>query len=100
MVWSMSFLVQKQEDNLSLLKLDFEALMYITLYTISLCQELIDTRGGHAATTAVRAAKMGLVKPTAIAVVATTWPGSLSIIFTHDSNTKMKAWLHISQPLK
>ena len=46
--------------------------------------------GGHAATLTVRAAKKGLVKPTAIAAVAHTWAGPLPIMFGRDSNMESR----------
>lgn len=46
--------------------------------------------GGHAATVTVRAAKKGLVKPTAIAAVAPTWAGPLPIVFGRDSSMETR----------
>ncbi|KAJ8553658.1 hypothetical protein K7X08_024336 [Anisodus acutangulus] len=46
--------------------------------------------GGHAATIAVRAAKKGLVKPTAIASIAPTWAGPLPIVFGRDSSMETR----------
>ncbi|KVH98848.1 hypothetical protein Ccrd_022925 [Cynara cardunculus var. scolymus] len=46
-----------------------------------LAEDLVIVGGGHAATIAVRAAKKGLVKPTAIAAIAPTWSGPLPIVF-------------------
>lgn len=46
--------------------------------------------GGHAATVAVRAAKKGLVKSSAIAAVAPTWAGPLPIVFGKDSNMETR----------
>lgn len=46
--------------------------------------------GGHAATIAVRAAKKGLVKPTAIAAIAPTLAGPLPIVFGRDSNMETR----------
>jgi hypothetical protein len=46
--------------------------------------------GGHAATITVRAAKKGLVKPTAIAAVAPTWSGPLPIVFGRDSSMETR----------
>lgn len=46
--------------------------------------------GGHAAAIAVRAAKKGLVKPSAIAAVAPTWAGPLPIVFGRDSNMETR----------
>ncbi|KDP31248.1 hypothetical protein JCGZ_11624 [Jatropha curcas] len=46
--------------------------------------------GGHAATLIVRAAKKGLVKPSAIAAVAPTWAGPLPIVFGRDSSMETR----------
>ncbi|CAA7401910.1 unnamed protein product [Spirodela intermedia] len=46
--------------------------------------------GGHAATIALRAAKKGLVKPSAVAAVAPTWAGPLPIVFGRDSNMESR----------
>uniref|UniRef100_A0A2P2IQJ4 Uncharacterized protein MANES_06G092900 n=1 Tax=Rhizophora mucronata TaxID=61149 RepID=A0A2P2IQJ4_RHIMU len=46
--------------------------------------------GGHAATITIRAAKKGLVKPTAIAAVAPTWAGPLPIVFGRDSSMETR----------
>nr|XP_043605995.1 uncharacterized protein LOC122578161 [Erigeron canadensis] len=56
----------------------------------SLGQDLVIVGGGHAATIAIRAAKKGLVKPTAIAAVAPTWSGPLPIVFGRDSKTESR----------
>ncbi|KAI3820827.1 hypothetical protein L1987_08376 [Smallanthus sonchifolius] len=53
-------------------------------------EDLVIVGGGHAATIAVRAAKKGLVKPTAIAAVAPTWSGPLPIVFGRDSKTESR----------
>ncbi|KAJ0751170.1 putative alpha/Beta hydrolase [Helianthus annuus] len=52
--------------------------------------DLVIVGGGHAATIAIRAAKKGLVKPTAIAAVAPTWSGPLPIVFGRDSKTESR----------
>ncbi|KAL3528377.1 hypothetical protein ACH5RR_007699 [Cinchona calisaya] len=52
--------------------------------------DLVVFGGGHAATIAVRAAKKGLVKPTAIAAVAPTWAGPLPIVFGRDNNMETR----------
>lgn len=52
--------------------------------------ELVIVGGGHAATIAVRAAKKGLVKPSAIAAVAPTWAGPLPIVFGRDSTAESR----------
>lgn len=52
--------------------------------------DLVVFGGGHAATITVRAAKKGLVKPTAIAAVAPTWAGPLPIVFGRDSNMESR----------
>jgi uncharacterized membrane protein len=46
--------------------------------------------GGHAATVTVRAAKKGLVKPSAIAAVAPTWAGPLPIVFGRESSMETR----------
>lgn len=56
----------------------------------SLAKDLVIIGGGHAATIAIRAAKKGLVKPTAIAAVAPTWSGPLPIVFGRDSKTETR----------
>lgn len=56
----------------------------------SLAEDLVIVGGGHAATIAVRAAKKGLVKPTAIAAVAPTWSGPLPIVFGRDTKTESR----------
>ncbi|XP_024977005.1 uncharacterized protein LOC112514651 [Cynara cardunculus var. scolymus] len=56
----------------------------------SLAEDLVIVGGGHAATIAVRAAKKGLVKPTAIAAIAPTWSGPLPIVFGRDSKTESR----------
>ncbi|XP_057460252.1 uncharacterized protein LOC130750668 [Actinidia eriantha] len=56
----------------------------------SLDNDLVVFGGGHAATLTVRAAKKGLVKPTAIAAVAPTWAGPLPIVFGRDSNMESR----------
>lgn len=56
----------------------------------SLDDDLVVFGGGHAATIAVRAAKKGLVRPTAIAAVAPTWAGPLPIVFGRDSNMESR----------
>lgn len=53
-------------------------------------KDLVIIGGGHAATIAIRAAKKGLVKPTAIAAVAPTWSGPLPIVFGRDSKTETR----------
>lgn len=52
--------------------------------------DLVVVGGGHAATIAVRAAKKGLVKPSAIVAVAPTWAGPLPIVFGRDSNMESR----------
>ncbi|XP_031256583.1 uncharacterized protein LOC116114579 [Pistacia vera] len=52
--------------------------------------DLVVFGGGHAATITVRAAKKGLVKPTAIAAVAPTWAGPLPIVFGRDSSMETR----------
>ncbi|XP_050223944.1 uncharacterized protein LOC126673739 [Mercurialis annua] len=52
--------------------------------------DLVVFGGGHAATLIVRAAKKGLVKPTAIAAVAPTWAGPLPIVFGRDSSMETR----------
>ncbi|KAL6997315.1 hypothetical protein U1Q18_007441 [Sarracenia purpurea var. burkii] len=52
--------------------------------------DLVIFGGGHAATLTVRAAKKGLVKPSAIAAVAPTWAGPLPIVFGRDSNMESR----------
>uniref|UniRef100_A0A5B7BF98 AB hydrolase-1 domain-containing protein n=1 Tax=Davidia involucrata TaxID=16924 RepID=A0A5B7BF98_DAVIN len=52
--------------------------------------DLVVFGGGHASTITVRAAKKGLVKPTAIAAVAPTWAGPLPIVFGRDSNMETR----------
>ncbi|KAK2973553.1 hypothetical protein RJ640_010608 [Escallonia rubra] len=52
--------------------------------------DLVVFGGGHAATIAVRAAKKGLVKPTAIAAIAPTWAGPLPIVFGRESNMETR----------
>ncbi|GMH01385.1 hypothetical protein Nepgr_003224 [Nepenthes gracilis] len=56
------------------------------------CSEnnLVIVGGGHAATITIRAAKKGLVKPSAIVAVAPTWAGPLPIVFGRDSNMEMR----------
>lgn len=46
--------------------------------------------GGHAATVILRAAKKGLVNPTAMAAVAPTWAGPLPIVFGRDSSMETR----------
>lgn len=53
-------------------------------------KDLVIIGGGHAATIAIRAAKKGLVKPTAIVAVAPTWSGPLPIHFGRDSKTESR----------
>ncbi|KAM3269096.1 hypothetical protein P3S67_031060 [Capsicum chacoense] len=53
-------------------------------------KDLVVFGGGHAATIAVRAAKKGLVKPTAIASIAPTWAGPLPIVFGRDSSMETR----------
>lgn len=53
-------------------------------------KDLVVFGGGHAATIAVRAAKKGLVKPTAIAAIAPTWAGPLPIVFGRDSSMETR----------
>lgn len=53
-------------------------------------RDLVVFGGGHAATLTIRAAKKGLVKPTAIAAVAPTWSGPLPIVFGRDSNMETR----------
>ncbi|KAL3343201.1 hypothetical protein AABB24_026983 [Solanum stoloniferum] len=53
-------------------------------------KDLVVFGGGHAATLAVRAAKKGLVKPTAIASIAPTWAGPLPIVFGRDSSMETR----------
>ncbi|XP_077250035.1 alpha/beta-Hydrolases superfamily protein [Tasmannia lanceolata] len=52
--------------------------------------ELVVFGGGHAATIAFRAAKKGLVKPSAIAAVAPTWAGPLPIVFGRNSDMESR----------
>ncbi|KAK9278991.1 hypothetical protein L1049_028573 [Liquidambar formosana] len=52
--------------------------------------DLVVFGGGHAATITIRAAKKGLVKPTAIAAIAPTWAGPLPIVFGRDSNMETR----------
>ncbi|XP_078444216.1 alpha/beta-Hydrolases superfamily protein [Wolffia australiana] len=52
--------------------------------------ELVIVGGGHAATIAVRAAKKGLVKPSAVAAVAPTWAGPLPIVFGRSSDMESR----------
>lgn len=52
--------------------------------------DLVVIGGGHAATITVRAAKKGLVKPSAIVAVAPTWAGPLPIVFGRDSNMESR----------
>lgn len=65
------------------------ALLSFFVY-LSAAEDLVIIGGGHAATIAVRAAKNGLVKPTAIAAVAPTWSGPLPIVFGRDSKTETR----------
>ncbi|KAL8141935.1 hypothetical protein V2J09_014967 [Rumex salicifolius] len=53
-------------------------------------KDLVIVGGGHAATILVRAAKKGLLKPSAIAAVAPTWAGPLPIVFGKDSNMETR----------
>ncbi|KAI3504657.1 hypothetical protein L1887_26298 [Cichorium endivia] len=55
-----------------------------------IAKDLVIIGGGHAATIVIRAAKKGLVKPTAIVVVAPTWSGPLPIYFGRDSKTEAR----------
>ncbi|KAL9252794.1 hypothetical protein AKJ16_DCAP09000 [Drosera capensis] len=48
--------------------------------------DLVIVGGGHAATIVVKAAKNGLLKPSAIAAVAPTWADPLPIVFGRESN--------------
>lgn len=52
--------------------------------------ELVVFGGGHAATLTVRAAKKGLIEPTAIAAIAPTWAGPLPIVFGRDSSMESR----------
>lgn len=52
--------------------------------------DLVVIGGGHAATITIRAAKKGLVKPSAIVAVAPTWAGPLPIVFGRDSNMESR----------
>ncbi|KAK9090731.1 hypothetical protein Sjap_023908 [Stephania japonica] len=52
--------------------------------------ELVVFGGGHAATIALRAAKKGLLRASAIAAVAPTWAGPLPIVFGRDSNMEAR----------
>ncbi|KAG9451306.1 hypothetical protein H6P81_011271 [Aristolochia fimbriata] len=52
--------------------------------------DLVIIAGGHAATIALRAAKKGLVKPSAIAAVAPTWAGPLPIVFGRNSDMESR----------
>ncbi|CAH1428370.1 unnamed protein product [Lactuca virosa] len=56
----------------------------------SLAEDLVIIGGGHGATLAIRAAKKGLIKPTAIVAVAPTWSGPLPIHFGRDSKTESR----------
>ncbi|GAB4845481.1 hypothetical protein Ancab_038889 [Ancistrocladus abbreviatus] len=51
---------------------------------------LVIVGGGHAATITLKAAKKGLVKPSAIAAVAPTWAGPLPIVFGRDSSMETR----------
>lgn len=53
-------------------------------------KDMVIVGGGHAATILVRAAKKGLLKPSAIAAVAPTWAGPLPIVFGRDSNMETR----------
>ncbi|XP_052176440.1 uncharacterized protein LOC127790794 isoform X2 [Diospyros lotus] len=53
-------------------------------------KDLVVVGGGHAATITIRAAKKGLVMPSAIAAVAPTWAGPLPIVFGRDSNMESR----------
>lgn len=53
-------------------------------------KDLVVFGGGHAAAITVRAAKKGLINPTAIAAVAPTWAGPLPIVFGRDSNMETR----------
>ncbi|KAJ9163613.1 hypothetical protein P3X46_023262 [Hevea brasiliensis] len=53
-------------------------------------KDLVVFGGGHAATILLRAAKKGLVNPTAIAAVAPTWAGPLPIVFGRDSSMEAR----------
>ncbi|KAF9624735.1 hypothetical protein IFM89_013273 [Coptis chinensis] len=52
--------------------------------------DLVVFGGGHAATIALRAAKKGLVKTSAIAAIAPTWAGPLPIVFGRDSTMESR----------
>ncbi|XP_047330418.1 uncharacterized protein LOC124934007 [Impatiens glandulifera] len=52
--------------------------------------DIVVVGGGHAATVAIRAARKGLVKPSAIAAVAPTWSGPLPIVFGRDSSMESR----------
>ncbi|CAI8610048.1 unnamed protein product [Vicia faba] len=52
--------------------------------------DLVIFGGGHAASIVLRAAKKGLVKPKAIAVIAPTWSGPLPIIFGRNSSMETR----------
>ncbi|KMZ57157.1 Alpha/beta hydrolase fold protein [Zostera marina] len=52
--------------------------------------DLVICGGGHAATIAIRAAKRGLIKPSAIAAVAPTWAGPLPIVFGRNSTMESR----------
>ena len=52
--------------------------------------ETVIIGGGHAAVTAVRAARKGLVKALAIFVVAPTWAGPLPIVFGQGSDMESR----------
>ncbi|KAL5721643.1 hypothetical protein ACHQM5_005263 [Ranunculus cassubicifolius] len=53
-------------------------------------EDLVVFGGGHAATIALRAAKKGLLKTSAIAAIAPTWAGPLPIVFGRDSNMESR----------
>lgn len=66
-------------------------MLYVcTSFFHNTAEDLVIVGGGHAATLAIRAAKKGLVKPTAIAAVAPTWSGPLPIVFGRDSKTESR----------
>ncbi|KAK6920865.1 Alpha/beta hydrolase fold-1 [Dillenia turbinata] len=52
--------------------------------------DLVIFGGGHAATILLRAAKKGLVNPSAIAAVAPTWAGPLPIVFGRDTKAESR----------
>ncbi|XP_068638073.1 uncharacterized protein [Aristolochia californica] len=52
--------------------------------------DVVVIAGGHAATIALRAAKKGLVKPSALAAVAPTWAGPLPIVFGRNSDMETR----------